>query len=274
MTFRRPLGTMIAYGFPRPDLGIELAIADRLGAQVLEILPLWKALPDPVELRNRVEASGLRIWSAHGCWGAQSIRAARVDLADLDDSRRMESLDDLKRCIDWGQAAGIHALVVHPGGLSDSGDLLPRRDALAGSLRLLADHARDGGPLLCVENMPAGVHPGSRMADLFGLVSELRLPEVALALDTGHARIVSDPATETKAAGSLLMTTHVHDNDGRQDSHEIPGDGVIDWPAWREALDEVEYRGPIMLECIRKLRESPDRIDETLLERLRILTGP
>src|SRR5205807_2265960 len=124
----------------------------------------------------------------------------------------------------------------------------------------------------CVENMPPGVHPGSRMADLAELVAELDQPELALALDTGHAQLNASPHEETLATGGLLRTTHVHDNNGRQDTHEPPGLGTIDWNAWVEALDSVGYRGPIMLECIRHLRQSPESLNETLLALLVRLT--
>ena len=87
----------------------------------------------------------------------------------------------------------------------------------------LAEHARGSGVIVCVENMPPGVHPGSRMAELAELLVELDHPHLALALDTGHANLTATAAEETRAAGSLLATTHVHDNDGRQDSHEPPG---------------------------------------------------
>ena len=86
--------------------------------------------------------------------------------------------------------------------------------------------------MICVENMPPGVHPGSRMADLAALLVELAEPGLALALDTGHANLGEGVVHETVAAGSLLATTHVHDNNGRQDSHLPPGHGTIDWAAW------------------------------------------
>ena len=41
--------------------------------------------------------------------------------------------------------------------------------------------------------------------------------------------MTSSAAEETLAAGSLLATTHVHDNNGRQDSHDPPGYGTVDW---------------------------------------------
>jgi sugar phosphate isomerase/epimerase len=159
--------------------------------------------------------------------------------------------------VDWLECAGGKCLVVHPGGLSDPEQFPERRAALAIGLLALAAHARPAGILVCVENMPPGVHPGSQMADLAKILAELDHPGLALALDTGHANLGAGLATETRAAGARLATTHVHDNDGRQDSHEPPGHGTIDWSAWRPALDAVGYQGPIILECIRQIRQNP-----------------
>ena len=270
---RRPLGTMIVHGFPGLDLGVDLDIARRIGAEVVEILPDWRSLPDPAEVRDRAGGLGLKVHSAHGCWGGRTIRAARVDLGHLDPAIRSEGVDDLRRCVDWLRSAGGSCLVVHPGGFSAPEDTESRSEALADSLAELADHAAGSGMTLCVENMPPGVHPGSRMADLADLVAKVARPEVALALDTGHAHLGPGEAAETENAGSRLRTTHVHDNDGRSDTHLPPGLGSIDWGRWVGSLDAIGYRGPIVLECIRHLRQSPACIDETFLTRLRRLTG-
>ena len=193
---RRPLGTMIVYGYPRATLGGELAIAHRIGASLLEILPDWRAEPDPRDLVTQVRDAGLAIHSAHGCWGGQTIRARQVDLASLDPTTRAASLDDIRRCVDWVQAAEGSFLVVHPGGLSDPVDLEPRRAALVASLQDLAPLAESARVVVCVENMPPGVHPGSRMADLAAVVAEVASPAVALALDTGHAAMAEAEATD------------------------------------------------------------------------------
>ncbi len=126
---------------------------------------------------------------------------------------------------------------------------------------------------VCVENMPPGVHPGSRMADLAALLADLNHPKLALALDTGHANLTATAADETLAAGSLLATTHVHDNNGRQDAHEPPGHGTIDWPAWGRALDAVAYSGPILLECIRHLRHDPAAYRPEILRGIAAIAG-
>ena len=199
----RPLGTMIAYGFPEKDVARDLELALTMGASCLEILPHWRALPDPAALRRRVEDRGLTIHSAHGCWGGQSIAARRVDLGSLDRETRRASLDDIRRCIDWTPR----------GRRSPSGD--PSRRPLrsrgagptvgcgpAGSLDALAEHAadRERGRSASRTCRP-GVFPGSRMADLAAIVAEVDHPSVGLAIDTGHAHLVASPASETRAAG-------------------------------------------------------------------------
>ena len=124
--------------------------------------------------------------------------------------------------------------MVHPGGLSIPNISESRRACLARGLLELAEHAVGAGIVVrvCVENMPPGVYPGSRMADLADLLRELDNPSLALALDTGHANLTSGVVAETLAAVGLLATTHVHDNNGRQDSHDPPGLGTIKWPTW------------------------------------------
>jgi sugar phosphate isomerase/epimerase len=253
---KRPLGTMVTYGYPDIDFEDDLRLARRIGASVLEILPMWRRLPDPGLVRAKAAEFGFTVHSAHGCWGGQSIQAERVDLGSVHSGTHRDSVDDLKRCIDWLNLAGGSFLVVHPGGLSIPEAQSERREALARGLIALADHAAGAGVVVCVENMPPGVYPGSRMADLAGLVKELDRAQLALALDTGHANITSSAFEETLAAGSILATTHVHDNDGRQDTHLPPGTGTVDWHNWRQSLDLVGYGGPITLECIRHLRKN------------------
>lgn len=262
---------MVAYGFPGRDVGTDLAVAQRLGATILEILPDWKRFPDPREMARRALDGGFAIHSAHGCWGGTTITAPRVDLGATEPVAWQASVDDLKRCLDWLAEASGRCLVVHPGGLSDPKDFPHRREALSRGLEILAAHAATNGAVVCVENMPHGVHPGSRMDDLAALVGELDRPTLGLALDTGHAHIVSSPVVETEKAGARLLTTHVHDNRG-QDTHNPPGQGTIDWEAWAKSLDEIDYNGPIVLECIRILRQAPGLIDQAFLERMNRLT--
>ncbi|MDB5353364.1 MAG: sugar phosphate isomerase/epimerase [Planctomycetota bacterium] len=269
----RPLGTMVAYGFERGLIAVDLEVARQIGATCVEVLPDWPNLPDPIALRTLIADGGFTVHSAHACWGGRSILAPRVDLGSIEPPTWEASLEDLKRCLDWLRDAGGTHLIIHPGGLSDPEQTAGRRDALTRGLTSLAKHIGRSGLVVCVENMPPGVHPGSRMDELVEIVTDVADPAVGLAIDTGHANMVATAGSETRIAGRWLRSTHVHDNNGRQDVHEPPGHGTIDWPAWIEALDAISYSGPIMLECIRYLRQRPATIDGAFLERLAELRG-
>lgn len=73
----RPLGTMVTYGYPGVGLEDESKLAIQIGASLLEILPEWSQLPDPVFLRQHAADRGLGIHSAHGCWGGRTIRRGK-----------------------------------------------------------------------------------------------------------------------------------------------------------------------------------------------------
>ena len=264
---------MVTCGFVDDGLARDLELVARLGVTCVELFPHWRKLPVPATARRQVADVGLTVHSAHGCWGGHAIAARRVDLGCPDPIVRRESLDDLRACVDWLAEAGGRCLVVHPGGLSAPGDTDVRRAALASALVELADHAAGTGVVLCVENMPPGVNPGSRMADLANLVADLDRQEIGLAIDTGHANLVASAASESVDAGRWLATTHVHDNDGRRDVHWPPGLGSVEWEGWVDSLDRINYAGPIMLECIRHLRDHPEGITEEFARRLAELSG-
>lgn len=263
---------MVVHAPPELNVRVDLQLARQLGATVVELLPDWESYPDPTELGKVVREEGFQVHSAHGCWGARSIKAANVDLSALEPQTRAESCWDIQRCIDWLSAAGGTHLVIHPGGLADPCEFEERKAALFDSLNKLVEFASQTPVTLCLENMPNGVYPGSRMAHLAAIVAELDHPKLGLALDTGHANITGSAQSETLAASGRLLTTHVHDNDGRKDSHLPPGMGTVDFDGWVESLDTIDYRGPIMLECIRQLRKDPRLINGTFLATLRRLT--
>ncbi|MDX2036019.1 MAG: sugar phosphate isomerase/epimerase family protein [Isosphaeraceae bacterium] len=264
---------MVTYGHRPDSLERDLALAEALGASEVEILPDWGSLPDAATCRSIVADRGLVLRSAHGSWGRQSISGRRVDPGDPAESTRVEAVDDLRACADWLIEAGGTHLVVHPGGHSARDAFDSRRAALIRSLLELSAHVRDSGLLVCVENMPPGVHPGSRMTDLAAIVSELEDPAIRLILDTGHAQLGDSLIEATAAAAPALAALHVHDNDGRTDSHLPPGMGVIDWGTWIEELDRAGYTGPIMLECIRKIRDDPSILNRSFLTILADLTN-
>jgi sugar phosphate isomerase/epimerase len=268
---RWPLGLMVVHSPQRDILGDDLAIAQAIGAEFVELLPKWSDLPDALEVSRRIVDAGLSAWSIHGPWGGQSIRTERVDIADPEPRRLAESLDDVRLAIDFGVSLGAEVIVIHPGGLSEPVDFERRRAILTESLAMLADHVVGSNIRIGVENMPRGVNPGSRMKDLYAIVETINSEKLGLVLDTGHANITADTVTETAAAGVFLISTHLHDNNGRSDTHLPPGHGTINWEEWFHFLDQQAYGGPVMLECVKYLRERVAKPEEELRRFLELL---
>ena len=62
------------------------------------------------------------------------------------------------------------------------------------------------------------------------------------------ARLGWDLAQAVRDVGPRLMALHISDNDGSEERHWLPFEGVIDWPAFCSALKEAGYDGPLMYE--------------------------
>ena len=72
----------------------------------------------------------------------------------------------------------------------------------------------------------------------------------AACVDTGHAFVMGqDPAQMIRTLGSRVRALHVADNNGRQDQHNAPGQGKIDWTDVLGALKEVGYQGSFSFEA-------------------------
>lgn len=265
---RWPVGIMIVCGYEQPSVAEQLEVARRLGASHVELYARWATAPEPAAIARQVRDAGLEVWSAHGPWGAETWSGGRVDLASPDDDERRDAVSDVCQAIEWLAAAGGRCLVVHPGVLSDPADFDRRRAALVQSLTELAALAAERALHVCVENLPHGSYPGSFTADNAAIVRELAASHIGLCLDTGHANIMADVASEARAARGLLRTTHVHDNDGQRDSHQLPGDGTVRWNEFSAALAEIGYEGVVMIECPRALREHPELVTDELRDRL------
>lgn len=66
--------------------------------------------------------------------------------------------------------------------------------------------------------------------------------------DSGHEICYTKGTDLLSQYGSKLMALHLHDNDGSEDQHLIPGEGIIKWADIKAKLYQVKYAGAIALE--------------------------
>jgi len=81
---------------------------------------------------------------------------------------------------------------------------------------------------------------------------------LAAALDVGHASVQfhGQAAESAELLSGFLASVRLHDNNGRDDTHRVPGSGSIDWPAALTACWKTGFTGPWMLELTANAADS------------------
>lgn len=168
------------------------------------------------------------------------------DIAPAGKSEFEAAMESMRRWVDLFSALGVRAGVLHPGGASlaargwDKKKIFARR---VEAVRRIAEYARGGPTLICLENLPdAGIE---RAEELLKIAAAAGMDNVAICLDTGHANISKvDPAPFILKAGPRLKALHIADNLGTRDDHILPhGRGTVKWPEVMKALRAIGYKG-------------------------------
>lgn len=86
--------------------------------------------------------------------------------------------------------------------------------------------------------------------ELLALVSSFGEGRADICWDFGHSNIAfrADAPAVIRRFGSLITCTHLHDNAGVQDSHQMPLTGDIKWRETMAAFREIGYSGAFCVE--------------------------
>ncbi|HYH10762.1 MAG TPA: sugar phosphate isomerase/epimerase family protein [Thermomicrobiales bacterium] len=183
--------------------------------------------------------------------GICAVMAPGRDLT-TDDSAVVRSTQGyLRACIDAASAVGatlVAGPTYSPTGVTGpipASERATRLERLATNLGPVLDHAASAGVRLAIE-------PLNRFeTSLFNTVEQtMELVEMidhqalGLLLDTFHMNIEErDAAAAIRLAGDRLYHFHACGND-----RGAPGHDAIDWPAIRDALAAIDYRGTVSIE--------------------------
>lgn len=120
--------------------------------------------------------------------------------------------------------------------------------ALVENIRWWGKAAQEYGMRIALENM-GKFTPFGGLDSLPKIISAINEPNVGYCVDSGHAHCWGESPTEwVRTAGSALFETHFHDNRGSKDEHLSPGFGTVDWLGLIQALEEVQFPGPVTFE--------------------------
>ena len=120
-------------------------------------------------------------------------------------------------------------------------------------LRSLALFAHQRGVQILLENIPNSF---SSAEMLMRFLNQTHL-RVGLCLDVGHANMNEGVEKAFETMKDRIASTHLHDNDGKNDSHLFPffaDGGSIDWTQTMRLLKSRPDQYPLLLE----LKESSE----------------
>ena len=181
---------------------------------------------------------------------------------DTDDADRVKlALDHVKDGLDHAARLGIQwgYLVPEPPG----DDRTP--DRYAEHYAEIAEHGKSRGIKVCIEHFPGTTFP--TVASTLDFIAKTGHDNLYLLFDIGHAQMADeDPKAELSAAGDRVGYVHLADHDGVGDLHLGLTDGVMtkDSLAYLfQALQEIDYVGPVSLEMKDDLPDPFDAIDRS-----------
>lgn len=224
-------------------------------------IELWAMTPH-FDVGDGAKLKALKDWMADLSLTASSFHAPFY--ADLDDARAGRWLSLAATEKDAREAAiqkttsalrafrplGARIAVIHPSAPGKAGDG-DTCEALEASITRLLPLAEESDAVLALENIPSALGCAEPLADF---VSRIDHPRLRICIDTGHALITEGQNTQNavERLAPMCIATHLHDNDGRNDAHLIPGDGAFEWPSFFTTLDAHRYPGTLALELRRK----------------------
>lgn len=158
----------------------------------------------------------------------------------------------LFRSIECTAEAGGKICIIHP-----CNNLGPQENAEMYA-RLLP-FAKDCGVKIATENMWNRAPDRSIVAaacsapdDFCKHIDILESGDLVACLDIGHAEMAglqTSAAEMIYALGHRLQALHIHDNDKKNDSHQIPFSMDIDFDPIVKALKDIDYKGYFTLEA-------------------------
>jgi sugar phosphate isomerase/epimerase len=171
-----------------------------------------------------------------------------LSIAAADAARRTAALDEAVAALDLAARIPFRYLVLHvgvPDAFAGPGDNSPA--AAKKSLGQLFERAEALGVTLALELVPNALSTAERLQRLVD-DEDPDLGPTGVCLDVGHGHLMGDLVDAIETASGLIVTTHVHDNDGRHDAHLVPFDGTIPWAEAAFALQKVGYEGRLVFE--------------------------
>lgn len=177
-----------------------------------------------------------------------SLTPQNVDLAHPDLATRAEAIDYYLRLLDFAAALGGPVISCHGfvGRVRAITSQAEERAVFVEAVRQIADRARELKLNIVLEVLNRyEAHLLNTAEEALDFVADVGADNVGILLDAYHMNIEeASPAAALRRVGDRLGLYHAADS-----NRQAIGRGHTDFCAQLAALDDIGYRGPIILEC-------------------------
>jgi sugar phosphate isomerase/epimerase len=253
---------------------------ERIWAAGIPLVEIFCA-PQHLDYHNRMQISELGHWfrdsqlklhSLHApmytdeIWGRSGPQAV-INITEPVKSKRMPMVDEIKRTLDIAEVVPCRYLIQHlgVGGQEFSEQAV---DAAFTALEEISVFAQQRGVEVLLENTPNSLSSAERLLTFL----ELTHLNLNVCFDSGHANMNEGVETAYRLLKNRIRSTHLHDNNGKEDSHLFPfisTGGTIDWQGAMTALRSLPDQYPLLLELKEVTdMEHPFDVVQQVFERL------
>jgi sugar phosphate isomerase/epimerase len=218
------------------------------------------------ELGHWFRDSQLKLNSLHSpmyndeIWGRSGPHSV-ITITEPVKSKRLLMVDEIKRALEIAETIPFKYLIQHIGVGGEEFDL-SKFDAAFSAIEQLSLFARQRGVEILLENIPNELASAARLLQF----EELTHVGLNYCFDTGHAHIGKGVEAEFQLMKPRIRSTHVHDNNGKDDSHLLPmagTGGTIDWKNTMNLLRSGQDQFPLLLE-LKEPKDLPHPLDSAM----------
>ena len=175
-------------------------------------------------------------------WG-RTGPSSIITITEPSKPKRLEMVDEIKRALEIAETVPFRYLIQHLGVAWEEFDER-KIDSAFSALEEINLFARQRGVEVLLENTPNELSSAERLMRFLD-VTHLNLN---VCFDVGHAHMLGSIESEYRLLKPRIRSTHVHDNNGTDDSHLFPGKGTVDWVRTMDLLRSGEGQYPLLLE--------------------------
>jgi sugar phosphate isomerase/epimerase len=218
------------------------------------------------EIAKWFQANACTPWGLHAPWQMEQATeysgGIAVSLLNPDKSRRIASMDEVKRALEAADYIPFKYLILQIGNREDSWSTRTLEHAIS-ALEHLGAFAAPLGIKLLVKN---GASEAAEPEKLIEILTTGHLRNIGLAIDTGEANASVGCKQCFDLMAARTVAVYLRDNKGNREEQLWPGEGSVDWAQVALAIGKLPAEAAVVLSVFKQEQLQ----DDDLISRIKL----